>query len=103
MQGKARVFVTMLTATQRTADRGQGFQHCITDVCNYIDGLVQLRGAAAADANADAEKVMQDYDDEVVERGANAVRQSLQEAEKSFDLETIGKMLMVTKGHGRSA
>ncbi|KND93465.1 hypothetical protein TOPH_01954 [Tolypocladium ophioglossoides CBS 100239] len=80
--------------------RGQGFQHCITDVCNYVDGLVKLRDAGAT---VDADKVMQDYDDEVVERGAKAVRQSLLEAEKSFDLETIQKMLMVTQGHGRSA
>jgi len=80
------------------ADRGQGLQHCITDVRNYVDSLVQVRGGGA-----DAAKAMQDFDDEVVARGAKAVQQSLQEAEKSFDLETIRKMLMVTQGHGRSA
>ncbi|UNI13940.1 hypothetical protein JDV02_000627 [Purpureocillium takamizusanense] len=78
--------------------RGQGLQHCITDVRNYVDSLVQVRGGGAK-----AAKAMQDFDDEVVARGAKAVRQSLQEAEKSFDLETIRKMLMVTQGHGRSA
>ncbi|GJN77154.1 hypothetical protein PLIIFM63780_000643 [Purpureocillium lilacinum] len=78
--------------------RGQGLQHCITDVRNYVDSLVQVRGGGA-----DAAKAMQNFDDEVVARGAKAVQQSLQEAEKSFDLETIRKMLMVTQGHGRSA
>jgi hypothetical protein len=68
-------------------------------VCNYVDGLVRLRDAGAADT----EKVMQDYDDEVVERFAKAVWQSLQEAETSFDLETIWKMLMVTRGHEGTA
>ncbi|KAJ6446716.1 peptidyl-prolyl cis/trans isomerase [Purpureocillium lavendulum] len=77
--------------------RGQGLQHCITDVRNYVDSLVRVRGGA------DAAKVMQELDDEVVARGAKAVQQSLQEAEKSLDLETIRKMLMVTQGHGRSA
>ena len=83
-----------------SADRGQGFQHSITDVAKYVDSLVQLR-EAGWDAEARA-RLIGDYDSEMIERGAKAVQQSLQEAEKSLDLETIGKMLMVTKGHGAS-
>ena len=83
-----------------SADRGQGFQHSITDVAKYVDSLVQLR-EAGWDAATRA-RLIGNYDSEMVERGAKAVQQSLQEAEKSLDLETIGKMLMVTKGHGES-
>jgi hypothetical protein len=42
------------------------------------------------------------YDSEMIERSAKAVKQSLQEAEYSMNLETVGKMLMVKQGHGRS-
>lgn len=41
------------------------------------------------------------YDAEMVARGAEAVRQSVQEAEKAFDINTVKTMLMMTKGHGR--
>ena len=44
---------------------------------------------------------MDAFDDEVVKRGANAVEQSLWEAEKSLDIDTVKQMLMVTRGHGK--
>jgi hypothetical protein len=42
------------------------------------------------------------YDDEMIGRGAKAVQESLAEAKKSFDIETVKKMLMATRGHGKS-
>ncbi|CAK7234881.1 hypothetical protein SCUCBS95973_009083 [Sporothrix curviconia] len=81
--------------------RGQGFQHAIMDVDNYIKALVAIR-----DANWDAavrRREMAAYDADMVERGAKAVTQSVQEAALSFDVEKVGKMLMAQQGHGRSA
>ncbi|KAJ3496914.1 hypothetical protein NLG97_g2311 [Lecanicillium saksenae] len=79
--------------------RGQGFQHSITDVDNYVNALVQLHAAAGGDVSR--EDVMGTYDNEVVKRGANAVEQSLCEAEKSLDIDTVKQMLMATRGHGK--
>jgi ABC-type arginine transport system permease subunit len=81
-------------------DRGQGFQHSITDVDNYVNALIQLR-TSDSDAALKA-KIFGAYDSEMIERGAKAVQQSLMEAEKSLDLETVKRMLMVTQGHGKS-
>lgn len=77
--------------------RGQGFQHAIMDANNYLDALVKIRDSGEA-----GETVISAYSDEMVERGAKAVKQSLQEAEFSMDLESIGKMLMAKQGHGKS-
>jgi hypothetical protein len=62
--------------------------------------LIQLRGNNDASVR---ERAVSAHDAELIERGAKAVKQSLQEAEYSLDINTIQKMLMVTKGHGRSA
>ncbi|ERS97375.1 hypothetical protein HMPREF1624_06707 [Sporothrix schenckii ATCC 58251] len=81
--------------------RGQGFQHAIIDVDNYIKALVATR-----DANWDAEMRRREigaYNAEAIERGAKAVNQSVQEAALSFDVEKVSKMLMARQGHGRSA
>lgn len=82
-------------------DRGQGFQHSITDVDNYVNALVQLR-SSSSDA-ASRETIFGAYDSEMIERGATAVQQSLTEAENSLDLEKVKKMLMMRQGHSKSA
>jgi ABC-type arginine transport system permease subunit len=82
-------------------DRGQGFQHSITDVDNYVNALIQLR-SSSSDA-ASREMVIGAYNSEMVERGATAVQQSLIEAENSLDLEKVKKMLMMRQGHNKSA
>jgi ABC-type arginine transport system permease subunit len=82
-------------------DRGQGFQHSITDVDNYVNALIQLR-SPGGDA-ASREMIFGAYDSEMIERGAKAVQQSLMEAEKSLDLEKVKEMLIMTRGHGKSA
>ncbi len=61
--------------------------------------LVKIRDSPDA---ATRETVMAAYDAEMIERGAKAVKQSLQEAEYSLDVNTIGKMLMARQGHTRS-
>ena len=81
--------------------RGQGFQHSITDVDNYVRALSGL-GSSPTDAGL-REKILAEYDAEMVERGSKAVRQSLDEAEKCLDMGRINQMLMATAGHGRSA
>ncbi|KAM3558256.1 hypothetical protein ARSEF4850_004685 [Beauveria asiatica] len=81
--------------------RGQGFQHSITDVDNYVQALERLHANVGAGNKASRVDVMGAYDDEVVQRGATAVEQSLCEAEKSLDIKTVKQMLMATKGHGK--
>ncbi|CAK7233866.1 hypothetical protein SBRCBS47491_008756 [Sporothrix bragantina] len=81
--------------------RGQGFQHAITDVDNYIKALVATRNANWDEAARRREFAA--YDAEMIERGAKAVTQSVQEAALSFDVEKVSKMLMAKQGHGRSA
>ncbi|CAK7238685.1 MAG: hypothetical protein STHCBS139747_000103 [Sporothrix thermara] len=81
--------------------RGQGFQHAITDVDNFVKAMVATR-----DANWDTDvrrREFATYNAEIVERGAKAVTQSVQEAALSFDVEKMTKMLMARLGHGRSA
>lgn len=80
-------------------DRGQGLQHGIEDVKNYVAALEQLADFKNA---AERAKVMSAFDAELVERCSKAVQQSLDEAERSFSLETVSKMLMATQGHGKS-
>ncbi|KAF6825163.1 FAD-binding domain containing protein [Colletotrichum plurivorum] len=80
--------------------RGQGLQHAIIDSLNYVNSLVKLRDSGGDVATR--EKLMATYGADVVERGATVVAQSLSEAENALNEETVGKMLMVTQGHGRS-
>lgn len=82
-------------------DRGQGFQHSITDVDNYVNALIQLRSSSSDVASR--EMIFSAYDSEMIERGAKAVQQSLAEAEKSLDLAKVKEMLMMTQGHSKSA
>ncbi|OHE99680.1 hypothetical protein CORC01_05038 [Colletotrichum orchidophilum] len=79
--------------------RGQGLQHAIVDVQNYIDALKRLRDAHDA---ANRKDTMAAYGADVVERGSVAVSQALKEAENLLNPNTVGKTLMVTQGHGRS-
>lgn len=104
----------LLTSLCHSQDRGQGFQHSITDVDNYIAVLVRLEAqsngasmngaptnGAVTNGVPSREELMRAHDNEVIKRGAIAVKQSLLEAEKSMDIETVKNMLMVTKGHGK--
>jgi hypothetical protein len=70
------------------------------DASNYVDVLLQLRDSRDTELRG---RVMAAFDMEMVERGAKAVNESLQEATKSLNPETVGKMHMATRGHGRSA
>ncbi|GKT50080.1 FAD-dependent monooxygenase cctM [Colletotrichum spaethianum] len=79
--------------------RGQGLQHAIIDVDKYITALTQLR---AAGNTINRNETITAYGADVVERGSTAVAQALKEAEKALDMNTVGNMLMVTQGHGRS-
>ncbi|GKT65433.1 hypothetical protein ColTof4_03801 [Colletotrichum tofieldiae] len=79
--------------------RGQGLQHAIIDVHNYIVALTQLRDP---DSTTSRKEAMSAYGVDVVERGSTAVAQALKEAENALDINTVGKMLMVTQGHSRS-
>ena len=76
--------------------RGQGFQHAILDAGQYVDALVRVHQGAGT-----REQAVAAYDADMIERGATAVKQSLQEAEFSMDPKTVHKMLMARQGHGR--
>lgn len=77
--------------------RGQGFQHAILDASQYLDALIKVHEGAGTGALA-----VSAYDADMIERGAKAVKQSLQEAEFSMDPRTVSKMLMSRQGHGQS-
>lgn len=77
--------------------RGQGFQHAILDASQYLDALVKVHEGAGT-----RERAIAAYDANLIERGALAVQQSLQEAELSMDPQTVHRMLMARQGHGRS-
>lgn len=77
--------------------RGQGFQHAVIDVHNYVQALLAIR-----DSGADRKEVFAAYDKDMVERGSKAALQALEEAELAMDATNVEKMLMVRKGHGRS-
>ncbi|KAK1546579.1 hypothetical protein CPAR01_00546 [Colletotrichum paranaense] len=79
--------------------RGQGLQHAIIDVQNYINTLSRLRDVREVTSR---KNTMEAYGADVVERGSVAVAQALKEAENSLNPDTVGNMLMVTQGHGRS-
>ena len=77
--------------------RGQGFQHAILDASQYLDALIKVREGVEA-----PESAISGYDADMIERGAKAVQQSVQEAEFSMDPKTVSQMLMARQGHGRS-
>lgn len=79
--------------------RGQGLQMAIEDASKYVDALITIsKGGETSDG---VEGVMAAFEEEMVTRGAQAVRQSLAEAEKAVDPSLVNKMLMVTRGHGK--
>jgi len=78
--------------------RGQGCQHAVADARNYVDALFKVWYGGE-----EREAVMTTYDVEMIERGGEAVKQAAREAELSMSPETVSKMLMVKKGHGRLA
>ncbi|KAI8294813.1 hypothetical protein K4K57_012667 [Colletotrichum sp. SAR 10_99] len=79
--------------------RGQGLQHAIIDSDKYVKALILLRKTGDT---AMREETMTLYGADVVARGCTAVAQSLSEAEKAMNKDTVSKMLMVMQGHGRS-
>lgn len=81
-------------------DRGQGFQHSITDVSNYVDALVRLRSSTGDDTLK--KEVIKTYNSEIINRDAQAIEESHAEAERSVDIETVRQMVMAKKGHGKS-
>ncbi|KAK1836726.1 hypothetical protein QBC39DRAFT_337104 [Podospora conica] len=78
--------------------RGQGYQHAVVDAQRYVEALVSVR-----EGNVGREEAIKAYSDDVVERGAKAVTQSLKEAEMSMDLASIKNSIMAKKGHGKAA
>jgi hypothetical protein len=64
-------------------------------VKNYVEALVKCR-----DSDLDAgetTRLITAYDEDMITRGALAVNQSLQEANKALKLDTVSQMIMSTK------
>ncbi|KAK0743080.1 hypothetical protein B0T18DRAFT_414364 [Schizothecium vesticola] len=78
--------------------RGQGYQHAVLDAQRFVEALVSVR-----EGRVGREEAIKAYTDDVVERGAKAVTQSLKEAEMSMDLESIKNSIMARQGHGKAA
>lgn len=90
-------------ADGRFSVRGQGLQHGIIDADNYVQAMLKVADSRQTSKPGLAEKIMEDFDAELIERGNKAVRQSVQEAELSLDISSVSRMLMARQGHGRSA
>lgn len=78
--------------------RGQGYQHAVLDAQRFVEALVSVR-----EGKVGREEAIKAYTDDVVDRGAKAVTQSLKEAEMSMDLESIKNSIMAKQGHGKAA
>lgn len=71
----------------------------IVDASNYLDTLIKISDHGKI--SDQVEGLMAAFETEMIARGAEAVRQSLAEAEKAVDPNLVDKMLMVTRGHVR--
>lgn len=71
----------------------------IVDASNYLDAMLNI-SKCGKDTTSVGE-IFGAYEAEMIPRGAEAVKQSLDEAAKAMDPELVDKMLMVTRGHGR--
>lgn len=71
----------------------------IMDAANYVDAMIEI--SKYGKPSERAESRMAAFETEMITRGAEAVRQSLSEAEKSVDPELVDKMLLATRGHVR--
>lgn len=71
----------------------------IVDAHNYLDAMLEI--SKLGQTPEGIEKVMTAFEAEMIPRGAEAVKQSLTEAERALNPELIRQTLMVTRGHGR--
>ena len=62
--------------SNRHAGRGQGFNHALEDVNKFLAQMERVRDGAPL------EEALKTYEAEVVERGAEAVQVSLDDAER---------------------
>jgi 2-polyprenyl-6-methoxyphenol hydroxylase-like FAD-dependent oxidoreductase len=73
-------------------DRGQGLNHCITDVASLVKGLVGLK-----DKN-DLENVISKYEAEMIPRGKAEVESSVENAVALHDWDLIMNSAMMKHG-----
>lgn len=71
----------------------------IVDASNYLDAMIEIRKCGKDSSKVGG--IMEAFEAEMIPRGAEAVKQSLEEAAKAMDPGLIDKMLMATRGHGR--
>ncbi|KAI4125379.1 MAG: hypothetical protein LQ347_005395 [Umbilicaria vellea] len=70
--------------------RGQGLNHCICDVANFVDAVKKASGSTTL------QQAISAYDDELVQRGSKEVQISYQQAKMFHDWEQLMKSPMMT-------
>lgn len=73
-------------------DRGQGLNHCITDVARLVKGLVDIKNRKELDS------VVSKYEAEMIPRGKAEVESSVENAIMLHDWDLIMKSAMMTHG-----
>ncbi|KAA6406834.1 MAG: hypothetical protein FRX48_09332 [Lasallia pustulata] len=70
--------------------RGQGLNHCICDVANFIDAVKKAQGSSTL------QEAISAYDEELVLRGSKEVQTSYQQAAMFHDWEQLMKSPMMS-------
>jgi 2-polyprenyl-6-methoxyphenol hydroxylase-like FAD-dependent oxidoreductase len=78
-------------------DRGQGLNHCITDVASLVKGIADMK-----DKNELAEVVL-NYEAEMIPRGKAEVESSVENAMMLHDWDRAMKSAMMTHGVVKTA
>lgn len=77
------------------AERGQGLNHCIADVANFVKGLKALPKPA------DLAKVIEAYQSEMIERAGDEVKLSLKNTYMLHDWEMLLQSPLMQSGGAR--
>lgn len=76
--------------------RGQGLNNCIADISNFVNAIIKLSDKAGL------EKLVCEYDEELVQRGRLEVEASVKNFDMMQNFATIRQTNLVTQGLARS-
>ena len=78
-------------------DRGQGLNHCIADVANFVQAIIDVNEGRATAAEA-----ISAYDAELVKRGSDEVKTSRDNALLVHDFEKFMDSPVLKQGYTRA-
>ena len=93
-----RVTLAGDAAHPMTPHRGQGLNHAICDAANFVKGMSKLKVGTGGNGEVGLAKAIQEYDEEVVKRGADEVKTSKLNAEMMLDWDLIMQSPIVKGG-----